>query len=513
MSESINFFLWVSHGTNVSSENNFYPIQTEFKSIILYSKPLQPIFLDELDEITKNPCKLVLGSCPYIPVENDMFGKHVFLPPLIFNNNEPEPYYQMRVATGLYHYNIKTNYEQPQILGKNLLDLPQNCIAHKNHIYNYRDFLDMYKTNFITYSQIFKLVTDTCKKMNLDSKDILLGIFSCQEVMDTYAKEYTKEISNLIPKQVQPNLMLSNIFTSDNYPENSFISLNVMPINKMIKNWNKIVEITHQGCALNVLSYFNIIPRTSAREQIVCLPMKGTSIFKIIDFINTFIIEKNIINHLGFFVARCQFDDGIIKIANFMLNYDEDNYCVIFKMYKKNYTENTKQSHTGHTVAMFKYNESYYYVDPHQNILQKINISDFGQFINNIKMVTGNNWNFIDLIFIVKNERFPENRPQESSENFINDIPDGVDTSIVVRTPDIKFGGKKLFKKMRNNKKKSIKKRKNKRVKTRKNKRNKNIYVGGNDIMNLDTFERLMINIDKKNNIPTTLSIFEINDI
>jgi hypothetical protein len=43
--------------------------------------------------------------------------------------------------------------------------------------------------------------------------------------MDTYAKEYTKEISNLIPKQVQPNLMLSNIFTSDNYPENSFDTL------------------------------------------------------------------------------------------------------------------------------------------------------------------------------------------------------------------------------------------------------------------------------------------------
>jgi hypothetical protein len=189
-------------------------------------------------------------------------------------------------------------------------------------------------------------------------------------------------------------------------------------------------------------------------------------------------------------------------------------------MYKNDYIENKKHSHIGHTVAMFKYNESYYYVDPHQNILQKINILEkYDKLINNIKMVTGNNWNFIDLIFIVKNERFPENRPQESSENFINDIPEGVDTSIVTRTSDINFGGKKLFKKMRNNRKKSIKKRKNKRVKTRKNKKskkskkNKNIYVGGNNDMNLDTFEQLMINIDKKNNIPTALSIFEINDI
>lgn len=511
MSESINLFLWVSHGTNVSSENNFYPIQTEFKSIILYSKPLQPIFLDELDEITKNPCKLVLGSCPYIPVENHMFDRHVFLPPLVFSNNEPEPYYQMRIATGLYHYNIKTNYEQPQILGKNLLDLPQNCIAHKNHIYNYRDFLDMYKTNFITYSQIFKLVTDTCEKMKLDSKDVLLGIFSCQEVMDTYTEEYTKKISNLIPKRVQPNLMFSNIFTSDNYPKNSFVSLNVIPINK-INNRKKLVEITHQGCALNVLSYFNIIPRTSSREQIVCLSIKGTSIFKIIDFINTFIIEKNIINHLGFFVARCQFDDGIIKIANFMLNYDEDDYCLIFKMYKNDYIENNKHSHIGHTVAMFKNNGSYYYVDPQQGLLKEINISDFGELINQIKMVTGHNWKFIDLIFIVKNERFPENRPQESSENFINDIPEGVDTIIVTRTPDINFGGKKLFKKTKNKRKKSIKKRKNKREKTRKNKRNIKKYIGGND-MNLDTFEKLMIETDKKNNIPTTLRIFEINDI
>jgi len=41
--------------------------------------------------------------------------------------------------------------------------------------------------------------------------------------------------------------------------------------------------------------------------------------------------------------------------------------------------------------------------------------------------------------------------------------------------------------------------------------RKKYDYMGGAN--NLDTFEQLMLDIDKKNNIPTVLSTLEIKDL
>ena len=79
----VHFFLWISHGNNVSSRSNFYPIETKFQSVILYSKPFQAITASELKDLLEEPCKLLVGSCPRIPIENEQ-GRHVFLPPLVF---------------------------------------------------------------------------------------------------------------------------------------------------------------------------------------------------------------------------------------------------------------------------------------------------------------------------------------------------------------------------------------------------------------------------------------------
>jgi len=313
MSEPINFFLWVSHGSNVSSENNFYPIQTKFKSIILYSKPFQKIYGKDLDEVTENPCRLILGTCPYIPV-NSGSGNHVFLPPLIFANKEEEPDGIVEKYTGLYHFVLDVDPTQTSKPSDIQFGAPLNCVVTNsdNKLYNHGDFIHMYGSRRITYSQIFKLVTDESRKMNLNPEDVLLGIYSCQEVIDAYSGEYNRQISNLIPKRIDTNLIeAAPIFTIYNYPENSYVSLTCMSIINMFPDWKTLADITHQGCALNVLSYFGIIPQTSAREQTVCLSLKGTSIFKIIDFINLFINETTNNSPLGYFVARYNFYNGI----------------------------------------------------------------------------------------------------------------------------------------------------------------------------------------------------------
>jgi hypothetical protein len=544
MSEPINFFLWVSHGANVSSENNFYPIQTKFKSIILYSKPFQIIYKKDLEEAITNPCRLVLGTCPYIPV-NSGSGNHVFLPPLIFINKEEEPDEDVKQYTGLYHFVLDVDPTQTSNPSDIPFGAPLNCVVTSdNKLYDHDDFINIYGTTRITYSQIFKLVTDKSRERNLNLEDVLLGIYSCQEVIDAYSGEYVKKISNLIPKRIDLNLIeaAAPIFTTKNYPKNSFVSINVIKINRSITtDWNALAKITHQGCALNVLSYFGIIPETSAREQTVCLSLKGTSIFKIVDFINLFINETTNNPPLGYFVLRLDFNSAIWDIVRLLSSYSEDNYFIIFKMYTKKYqenTENTKYSHIGHTVAMFKSNNLYYYVDPQASIFQELtddvtaikslpgnNENYFMDIISTIKSLPGNNENnFIDIIYSVRNE-FPQNRPNQSTDVFIIKTK-SQGLSIVERTPDINFGGKKLFKKKKNkslikikNKSKSMKKRKNnksKSIKKRKNnksKKSKKNHIGGNDETKLDKFEQLMIDIDKEHNIPTALGISVIKDI
>lgn len=66
----IDFFLWISHGGNVSAENNLYKMKTKFRSIIMYSRPFDTITSDKLENIINNPCELILGSCPYVPIQN-----------------------------------------------------------------------------------------------------------------------------------------------------------------------------------------------------------------------------------------------------------------------------------------------------------------------------------------------------------------------------------------------------------------------------------------------------------
>ena len=54
LDKHIDFFLWVSHGNNVSGNNSFYPIKTDFVSISLYSAPYRIITSSLLENIDKN---------------------------------------------------------------------------------------------------------------------------------------------------------------------------------------------------------------------------------------------------------------------------------------------------------------------------------------------------------------------------------------------------------------------------------------------------------------------------
>lgn len=558
----VNMFLWVSHGTNISSNNIYYPIETQFNSIITYSRPFEFATTRHLEQMSSSPCRVILGTCPKIPMLNPITNKKiVLLPPLLFSLNMDDRD-EIKKWSGLYYFTIKYNSNRvqdydslykkysdaaniPNITVQQLNDLVdayyKNAISDENlklkietYIKAYSELNDFlqFKTNCefeitekilthekliqaygnnsnITYSQIFQLVLKQCKNKNIDPNNISLGIFSCQSQSD-YIKDYNFNISKLIP--VNANKPISAVIfdksTIQTVSKSFYISPTIIPLTQMPTNWTALGKIRNQGCGFNVLSYYNIITQDIGRENAVCLDVRGQTIFSIIEYINVFYNKINFIP-LGFLVVRKSIDEGIKFILDYLANNELGNVAIIFKMYKETeYAKNGRMrtSHVGHTVSVFKYNKQLYYADPQASLFTPINsieflVNYFNQNYYNTK------WNFIDIIFNITNKEYntADNNPVKATQLGIflaNPL------NIIEKTPDVSYGGKKTTNKtkkniMKNKKKvKNIKKSK-KSIKKRCAKSKK--YYGGN--ANIDTFEQTMLAIDKKYNTPTVLSL------
>lgn len=528
VSSSVHLFLWVSHGENIGSSNNFYPIETKFQSVILYSKPFKVITSEELSELLNNPCRLILGSCPSIPIIDEKTNKKdVLLPPLLFvnvQNDKPD----IVEYSGLYHFVIKMNPEHTRemVIQPHDTDMSQyinSCVyEYSEKIIDHANLITLFGNNsYITYSQIYKLVTDQCKNKGLNPEDVLLGIFSCQIRQDRYSKEYNQQATNLIPRRVKPELSIAKIYDELDIDPQFYVSPTIIDFDKLPNSWNALARIKHQGCGLNVLSYFGILSQTYARESTVCLTLKGTSIFKITDHLNTYFKSKGI-QWPGFIILRYTFVRGLQTIIGVMKLLKMPNVAIIFKMYNTNKAPDGKDSQIGHTVSIFKYNNKIYYVDPQAEI-GPIQIDEMIEPIvleNEIKKVYSNpQWKYIDIIFTVSNTSLGTYRPEIRANELEKMVSDSHgEIEFLIRTQDINYGGKNILKSKKSNKK-TIKKRilknknKYKSIKKRNNKKRSKKYYGGEGENDNDIFEELMIQIDKKYNTPTTLDSLTIKDI
>ena len=73
-------FLWVAHGSNVSSMNTYTEINDfRFQSVLLYGSSYEYKYPQELTNLLNNDvCRLLLGACPFVPNKQ----KQIFLPPI-----------------------------------------------------------------------------------------------------------------------------------------------------------------------------------------------------------------------------------------------------------------------------------------------------------------------------------------------------------------------------------------------------------------------------------------------
>lgn len=515
--QQLHFYLWVSHGANVSSVHNFYPIETKFLALTFYSRPFERIDKDYFDEITDwNFCKLVTGTCPIIPIiDKTTNKKDVYLPPLIFGVLDSDEGTPEKDAMGLYYV----------IIEKTGFDKKDACkLVHQEQIYNWDNFIKMFGNKVpITYSTIFKLVLDDCSKKNLNPEEVCLGIFSCQSKFPTYAKEYDQtNIIDLIPRNVD-DIEQAEILNATQL-ERKYASITVIPFEEVITGWDGLIDVKNQGCALNVLSYYNLIPETSAREQTVCLSIKGTSIFKIVDYINDYLKnEKGMDNTYA--VVRYEKAEGLSKVLQILsaIKYkDEVSLVVIIKMYEEKYKSGTNiLSQIGHTVSLAKMNDKIYYSDPQSKIETDLLVLD-GKLLSEAidSLYPKNSFKYIDCIYTVETslDKFSYGTPVVPASS--------LRSNIVVRTPETRHGGNrntthsKNSKNSKNNKNsksnkasKSNKKnnksnkarkpnKKNKALKNKSSKKNKTLKN-----KNLDNFENLMINIDKKNKVNSLIKL------
>lgn len=506
----IDYYLWVSHGANVSANQNYYPIHTDFLSISIFSEPHKVITNDYLNKIldintaSSDVCQLLKGVCPKIPVVDvtNQKKKYVLLPPLFFEGHKPSGK-EDRDATlneliGLYYLRISQNmfteteyfaYYDGIVPTSDVRNTHDFCkIAEKTKIISNNDML---QTGDMTYSIIFNLIAKDCKKKGLVMNDVPIGIYTCQEFDAGHLKDYKTQLYSAIPtvvEQVPPRRSSLFVESIADIPPNSYTTFYTIPV-KDLPDITPITNIKHQGCGLTLLNYYNLASRADTREKIMCLPIDGTTVFSMIDLMN-----EAIPMNLKFIVIRSPIAQGIQAIYDYMKSFTAKNYTIFFKVYAKD-THSLSDGKTiandrGHFVSFAMYDSVVYYVDPQAQIKQiipeNVNITDILQ-----PGAALNRYSFIDIIFFtaLENKILEIGMPaltKNDFERFLKYI------NGKIRTPVLRGGGSGSRRSRRPSRR---------ITKRRRFGRNGRKLIGGE----LDTFQQRMMDIDAKNNIDTDL--------
>lgn len=492
--DEIDFFLWVSHGSNVSDDTEYFyfPFEYKFNYLVMYSKPLKPTSDAELDAIIANPCDMVTGTCPILPIQKINGKKKIYLPPLLFNLNEVEvPSVEEKI--GLWHYRIKK-------LGHNVCETVDRAVQ----VCNYRYIRKKYGYKYITYSSIFSEVEIYCKDVDIPRDTVLLGIFSCQSSNYKYInRPATRDkISRFIPRIKERNIQIE--FETAVNPNNNYLPL-MIPYNDGLKPWEPLGGITRQGCGLNVLAYYDLMPENEARQETTCL-YKGTSIFKIIQYIADGLLKKNISINSVLVLHYNLYKYGIAVILYILDMPTYTNYAIIFKIYE------SSDNHAGHTISILKMKDSkeYYLIDPQLRLTLP-----FKNVFNLYDIMKANysDKHYIDIIYRNTNnsEKTNFNILEMHSKLSIDN-----NYSILPYDEDIIFGGKKnrvkgknsVKRKSRVKGKKQVKGRgltggiySNKTIKRTKKEENKE------EEEKIKNIQKILKQTDSKNNIKTALIV------
>jgi hypothetical protein len=302
--------------------------------------------------------KIINGNTSELPSPVETIEKNkkniLYLPPLFFATNSTDTNTMKRII-GLYYY---TN-------GK------------YNKIKNW-DYFSTLST--ITYSRIFSLI----EKMGYTGK-IKLNLFCCRSFGHMNYVKRVKPTDRLFygvsPDeslyQGSPELFRPKKTAIIKQPNINGDWLQVFAkrvdfdIHSFFKTaWKgALLNIKYQGCGVNILDFYGIESKSKATSMVVCLPIKGMSIFTFIDILNEKLNETSI----QYVVVRFKIDVLEQWLHNIRFSV---NVAVFVKLYKK-HIHDGKESDVGHFVSFYfgfeRENGEIYLVDPQSSLIQKFN--------------------------------------------------------------------------------------------------------------------------------------------
>ena len=406
---TIDFFLWVSHGTTATAINRMVDkYQSKLGRFVYYSEHgeclarynLDGIYLNTIQKtqivevvpngqtthISGNIKNMYIGKSS---IDNPGYSTGFLVPPIFYtleHNINDVTYSYM----GLYYFAIDpTTFEFLKY--QKLLDVA--------------DLIHMYGNKYISLSIIERHVIQACKSLNITNlNNVNLGLYACQTGHPQYVQEYQQPPTDI-------NLDLESLHNKAELIPSSYINerhisyfaLATTPVDnnlmsqRLSTQWNALATMTHQGCALNVLSYYGIISQPRARERVVCLTLKGTSIFSIVNYIN------NYYTYTGkFAITRLTLANGLKALYNYItqnLHTHTSSCVIIFKIYAENKIPKKEEySDVGHTVSVcFDFNtKSVWFIDPQVEL--KIQLINDPNQLGNIMGQYYPSMKFIDLI-------------------------------------------------------------------------------------------------------------------
>jgi hypothetical protein len=494
--DTIHFFLWASHGNTVSplaTSSEIY--HTKIPRFVYYAKHGEPQYPGNLQPynllaMQKPPNNAPLSNFPSnfshfyngVDIRKNIRG-NISIPPLIFSLDS-DPLSEVAAYTGLYYFKLNKYFDS-------VIQSEQYRLIEYDRIFVHNDLLQIYGDKLITLSKIEKHVLDYCKKKNIsDLNTVNIGFFTCKIVLDRYINEYSELPLDIHEETIQP----ANIINFEEVGEPIQCSiLRIFVTDSWIfkEDWQALAGLMHQGCALNVLSFYDLMSQPKARQRAVCLTLKGTSIFRIIDYINNY-LKMVYETPINFFVCRFPIIAGLLLINSFLNSYKSANsYVIIFKIYRDNLnpTKTSEYSEIGHTISVVfnSYTGTNWIIDPQtqyfeQMNTEKMNIENNNELYQRIINKYGNNFNYIDVIFVARTANdvpfsVEPTRPIYTGEDIRADVSNGL-VSLRNRPTNVPYGGilskkSKRTKRTKRSKKTKTSRRTKKSKRTKKNKTHK----------------------------------------
>jgi hypothetical protein len=292
------YVLSITHGVSIETKEIYRDMNIStypyIKRFDIYGKhgyttkvPQSPVSLtdDELKKTINKKSflgKVITDMSTFYPTNGN-----VLAPAILFTIVETDlktDFY--REAIGIWLYD-KNNKDENKKYTK-ILDIDE-----------YYKLKNTYNALYLTYSIILTEIDKILKTKipNIKNKKIAVGFFSCRDVFVNYIPEYNVPfiITDKIEKYMYPPLKNTKILNEPN--DYFFKPLYIKTKYEVIQEpyWKgALATLQHQGCGLNVLSFYDFLITYHARAKTVCLTLNGTSIFKIIEYLDFYLTNRKI---------------------------------------------------------------------------------------------------------------------------------------------------------------------------------------------------------------------------